>query len=268
MLEKFDLPYRTTLVGLYAGTYRAELAHLPGAQTVPAMTTPSGAVLTDSLAMAETLYEENPHAGLYPADKTSRAMARSLVAEMHGSFGALRGACPHNMDHVVSGFKPTPTVQEDIDRIVALWEMARNTSGASGPWLFGEYSLADVFYAPIANRFTTYGIALPVAAQAYVDAHVQDISNRQWRAMGQTVIYEPFPYDSGLPRKPWPIDLIGAKPVDSGTPENEACPYSGKPITHLLECRGRIFGFCNAVCRDKTVADPGAWPKFMTALNG
>ncbi len=106
------------------------------------------------------------------------------------------------------------------------------------------------------------------AFQAYVDAHIQDLSNRQWRAMGQTVTYEPFPYDMGLPRKPWPIDLITAQAAESGTPENDACPYSGKPITHLLETDGRTFGFCNAFCRDKTVADPGAWPKFTALLNG
>lgn len=266
MLEKFGLPYKTTLVGLYSGTMAADLAHLPGARTVPAVVTPAGGVLTDSLAMAETLAEENPDAGLYPTDPAARAMARSLAAEMHGSFGALRGACPHNMDHVVQGFAVSEAVQQDVDRITALWTMARERFGADGPWLFGRYSLADVFYAPVANRFTTYGISLPTDAQAYVDAHVQDLSNRQWRAMGQTVHYDPFPYDMGLSRAAWPIDRIAAKPVDAGPSVNALCPYSGKPVTHYLEVDGRIFGVCNAFCRDKTVADPGAWPKFTALL--
>ena len=102
MLEKFGLPYKTTMVGLYAGTMAADMAHLSTAKTVPAMVTPSGGLLTDSIAMAETLHEENPTAGLYPTDPAARAMARSLVAEMHGSFGALRGDCPHNMEHTLS----------------------------------------------------------------------------------------------------------------------------------------------------------------------
>ena len=133
MLEKFSLPYKTTLVGLYGGTMASDLAHLPGARTVPVMTTPEGGVLTDSLAMAETLHEAHPGAGLYPADPQARAMARSLVAEMHSGFGALRGACPHNMAHVVQGFAVSDAVRKDVDRIVTLWAMARDRFGAGGP---------------------------------------------------------------------------------------------------------------------------------------
>ncbi len=268
MLEKFGLPYKTTMVGLYGGTMAADLAHLPGAKTVPVMQTPSGGIVTDSLAMGETLHEENPTARLYPKDPGARAMARSLVAEMHSGYGALRDACPHNMAHVLDGFAVSDAVQKDVERIAKVWALARETYGGSGPWLFGEYSLADVFHAPIANRFTTYGIKLPPAAQAYVDEHTQDLSNRQWRAMGETVTYDPFPYDMGLPTKDWPIDVISAKPVAAGPSENATCPYSGDPVTHYLETGGRIFGFCNAFCRDKTVADPAAWPKFMSLLNG
>ena len=268
MLEKFGLPYKTTMVGLYAGTMAADLAHLPGAKTVPALVTPKGGLLTDSLAMAETLVEENPEAGLYPRAPDARAMARSMVAEMHSGFGALRDACPHNMAHVVEGFAVSEAVQKDVDRIAELWARARARFGGSGPWLFGEYSLADVFYAPIANRFTTYQVALPDAAQAYVDAHTQELSNRQWRAMGAVKTYDPFPYDMGLTTKPWPVDLIAAKAVAAGPSVNTLCPYSGDPVKDFLECDGRIFGFCNPFCRDKTVADPAAWPAFMALLNG
>jgi glutathione S-transferase len=268
MLEKFGLPYKTTMVGLYGGTMAAEMAHLPGAKTVPAMMTPSGGLLTDSIAMAETLVEENPDAGLYPKDPAARAMARSIVAEMHGSFSALRTDCPHNMDHALVGFAASDAVMKDVARISDLWAMARDRFGANGPWLFGDYSVADAFYAPIANRFTTYSIPLGDNAQAYVNAHTNDISNRQWRAMGQTVVYDPFPYDIGLEKQPWPVDFIPAKAVDAGPSENETCPYSGDAVTHFLTTDGRTFGFCNAFCRDKTVADPAAWPKFMALLNG
>jgi glutathione S-transferase len=268
LLEKFGLPYKTTMVGLYSGTMADDMAHLPGAKTVPALVTPSGGLLTDSIAMVETLAEENPDAGLYPKDPAARAMARSMVAEMHGSFGALRGDCPHNMEHTLVGFAPSDAVMKDVTRISAIWAMARERFGANGPWLFGEYSAADAFYAPIANRFTTYGIPLSETAQAYVDAHIDDTANRQWRAMGQTVRYDPFPYDFGLATQPWPIDIVAAKAVDHGPSENAACPYSGDPVTHFLEANGRTFGFCNAFCRDKTVADPAAWPKFMALVNG
>ena len=84
--------------------------------------------------------------------------------------------------------------------------------------------------------------------------------------MGQTEVYDPFPYTSENPQQPWPGTRLAAKPIESGQPENDVCPYSGKSITHLLELDGRIFGFCNAFCRDKTVADPAAWPKFIALL--
>jgi glutathione S-transferase len=268
LLEKFGLPYKTTMVGLYSGTMAQDMAHLVGAKTVPALVTPSGGLLTDSIAMAETLAEENPDAGLYPKDPVARAMARSLVAEMHGSFGALRGDCPHNMEHTLVGFTPSEAVMKDVARIAELWSLARDKFGADGPWLFGDYTAADAFYAPIANRFATYGIPLGVVAQAYVDAHISDTANRQWRAMGQTVRYDPFPYDFGLETQPWPIDALPAQAVDQGPSENELCPYSGKPVTHFLSVHDRTFGVCNAFCRDKTVADPAAWPKFMALLNG
>ncbi|MBB5720491.1 glutathione S-transferase [Loktanella ponticola] len=268
LLEKFGLPYKTTMVGLYAGTMAADMAHLVGAKTVPALVTPSGGLLTDSIAIAETLAEENPDAGLYPKNPAARAMARSLVAEMHGSFNALRGDCPHNMDHTLIGFTPSDAVMKDVTRISELWSLARDRFGADGPWLFGNYSAADAFYAPIANRFATYGIALGVTAQAYVDTHIADTANRQWRAMGQTVTYDPFPYDFGLAKAPWPVDIIPAKSAETGPSENKSCPYSGDPVTHYLVMDGRKFGFCNASCRDKTVADPAAWPKFMELVNG
>jgi len=267
MLEKFELPYKTTMVGLYGGTMAAEMAHLTPAKTVPAMQTPAGHILTDSLAMAETLVEAHPETNLYPRDTAARALARSMVAEMHGSFAALREDCPNNMSNTWIGFVPSDAVKRDVARIELLWELARHRHGAGGPWLFGNYSLADVFYAPIVCRMVTYGLEVGPIARAYIDLMLAETSLRQWRAMGQTVTYDPFPYEMALEKAVWPIpNLITAKPVESGDPENNVCPYSGLEITHRLETGGRIFGFCNAFCRDKTEADPAAWPKFMALL--
>lgn len=267
MLEKFGLPYKSTMVGLYSGTMAADMAHLAPAKTVPAMQTPQGHVLTDSLAMAETLVEAHPDVNLYPRDPAARALARSMVAEMHGGFGALRGDCPNNMDNVWIGFAPSDAVKKDVARIEYLWELARARHGNTGPWLFGEYSLADVFYAPIVCRLVTYGHKVGATAKAYIETTLAETSLRQWRAMGQTVTYDPFPYPMDLERGPWPVpNLRLAKAVTSGTPENDVCPYSEKEITHLLELDARVFGFCNAFCRDKTVADPEAWPEFVALL--
>ena len=267
MLEAFDLPFKSKMVGLYSGTMSDDLAHLAPARTVPVLETPDGGILTDSLAMGETLHEAHPNAGLYPNDPGARALARSMVAEMHSGFGALRGDCPMNLANVWDGFAASDAVLADVARIEMLWQLARARHGANGPWLFGDYSLADVFFAPVVCRFATYGLGNGEVTRAYMQATLADPALRRWRAMGATKSYEPFPYPQDLASKPWPIsDLLAAKPVDQGTAENDTCPYSGDPVTHLMEIRGRTFGFCNAFCRDKTVNDPAAWPAFMALL--
>lgn len=204
MLEKFDIPYRTHMVGLYAGTMAAEMAHLAPARTVPAMTTPEGHVLSDSLAMGETLAERHPDAGFWPSDPAARALARNLVCEMHSSFGALRNDCPNNIGFVWQGFKPSDAVLRDVARIQDLWSLAQSRHGGDGSWLFGQYSLADVFYAPVACRFTTYGLPIDEPAQAYVSAHLADPAFRAWRAEALTEVHDPFPYNLDLPKANYP----------------------------------------------------------------
>ena len=200
-------------------------------------------------------------------DPAARALARNLTAEMHSGFMALREDCPNNLNNTWEGFNPSEAVLADIARIEELWALARERHGTDGPWLFGAYSLADVFYAPVACRITTSGLPVSAAAQAYVDLQLVDPALRRWRAMGQTRSYTPFPYMHGDQMAAWPGQRLSAKPVDHGTPENNVCPYSGKEITHLLDVEGRIFGFCNAFCRDKTMYDPAAWPKFMALFS-
>lgn len=206
MLEKFGLSYQTRMVGLYAGTMAAELAHIAPARTVPAMTTPEGFVLTDSLAMAETLVERHPDVALYPRDPAARALARSICAEMHSGFGALRGQCPNMIAHVWDGFTPSDAVRADLARIEQLWALARARHGTDSPWLFGDYSLADVFYAPVAMRITTYGLPVSAAAQTYVDAHLRDPAFLDWRRAALEEIHDPWPYPVDLPSRDWPVN--------------------------------------------------------------
>ena len=206
MLRKFGLPFNTTLVGLYSGTMAQDIAHLAPARTVPVMQTPEGHVLSDSLSMAETLVERHPNVNFYPKDPAARALARNLVAEMHSGFSALRDQCPCMITHVWEGFSPSAAVRADVERITELWSIARTKFGQSGPWLFGEYSLADVFYAPVAYRFTAFDMAVDAAAQLYVDAHLSDPAFHEWRAEALEVSYDPFPYPFDLNKRPWPGD--------------------------------------------------------------
>jgi len=263
MFEKFNIPYRTHMAGLYTGRFQQDLADLAPARLVPTIKTPDGDVVGDTMAIAETLAERHPDAGLWPADPSARILARWLVAELHSGFMALRGECPMQLLHQYDGFQVSCAVQSDLDRLFDLWALARRKFGANGPWLFGKYSLADAFYAPVAARISGYNLPTNNLAASYVAEHLNDASFRRWRAMGLTETYDPVPYALDLPTRDWPVSTRKAKAIDSGTAENAVCPYSGKPVTHMMEFEGRIFGFCNAFCRDKTASDPEAWPDFM-----
>ncbi|MFT6452572.1 MAG: glutathione S-transferase [Halocynthiibacter sp.] len=267
MFEKFGLPVNTHMIGLYSGTMAKDMAHLAPARLVPAMQTPEGIVIGETLAMAETLAERHPSAGLWPSDPAQRAKARWLSAEIHAGFASLRNECPMQLAAQIEGFSVSEAVRKDLDRLETLWDFARNSHSNSGPWLFGAYSLADVFYAPVAARIAGYGLPVSEASQAYVAAHLADPAFRQWRALGLCDLYDPFPYDLGKKTAPWPGPKpLAARAVDNGPSENSICPYSGKPVNHYLELGGKTYGFCNAKCRDKTVNDPQAWPKFMEIL--
>ncbi|WP_299984558.1 glutathione S-transferase [uncultured Ruegeria sp.] len=268
MLEKFGLPYRTHLIGLYSGTMAADMEPLAPARLVPALRLPDGTVVGESLAMAETLAERHPEARLWPSEPAARATARWLCAEMVAGFTALRGQCPMQLKYRWEGFSPSPDTLADLQRIETLWAHARKISGAASGPLFGTYSLADVFYTPIAARIIGYGLPVSEANRAYCMDLLSDVSVRQWRAMGMTVAYEPFPYAQDLPAQSWPIGgEAKALAVSTGPSINAICPYSGKPVTDFLELDGQIWGFCNPFCRDKSVVDPEAWPKFAAMIH-
>ena len=204
MLEKFNLPYRAHLVGLYSGTMAEDLAPLAPARLVPTLRLPDGTVVGESMAMAETLAERHPEAGLWPTDPAARATARWLCAEMAAGFLPLREACPMQLQHVIEGFDPSEAVRADLARIKTLWQHAAKMRRADGPWLFGAYSLADVFFAPVVARITGYGLPVSDAARAYCAEVLADPAFKAWRAEGLKVTYDPFPYDNGLPTSDWP----------------------------------------------------------------
>lgn len=263
LFQHFDIPVRVSTTELYQPGFAEDLKAWSPAATVPVVRAPSGALWTDSLAIFEGLIEAHPSLPLLPQDPRARAAARSLMGEMHSGFMALRSECSMNLRHMWVGFVPSDAVLRDIARITALWEYARGF-GQEGPWLFGAYGAVDAFYAPIAARIAGYGLPVDGATQAYVTAHLEDPAFRRWRALGEARDRTLAQYDKGLPTAPWPGPASrGARPVAQGPSENAACPYSGEPPTHFMDLDGRVFGFCNATCRDKTAADPEAWPAFM-----
>lgn len=270
LLNRFGLPYRVRILDFDAVASVAEqMADLAPARTVPTLITPEGAVVSDSLAMAEELATRHPDAGIWPADPRARAIARTLAAEMHSGFGALRSDCPMNLRTAYRGVEPSAAVQADVERLETLWHHARETCAPNGPWLCGEYSAADAFFAPVAARIAGYGLPGSEPVRAYVAAHLNDPAFRRWRAMGLVRGATLSRYAKPFATTDWPGPTPRpARAVKDGTPENTACPYSGDPVTDLMESEGRIFGFCNPFCRDKTMVDPDAWPAFTAMRDG
>ena len=144
-----------------------------------------GEPVWDTLAIIETVAERWPEKGAWPRDARARAVARSLCAEMHAGFRALRGAMPMNIRGSYPGEGMSRDVQRDIDRVVANWTACRERFGRGGDLLFGGFSAPDAYYAPVATRFLTYGVALPPVAKRYVDAVLALPAVREWSAAGR-----------------------------------------------------------------------------------
>lgn len=124
----------------------------------------------ESLSICEYASELAPEAGLWPADRAARAVARSAASEMHAGFAALRGHFPMNMRSSFPDRGASTEAQADINRVTALWRDCRKRFGEGGPFLFGAFSIVDAMFAPVVSRFRTYKIDLDEVASAYVEA--------------------------------------------------------------------------------------------------
>ncbi len=183
LLKQAGLPFREIPVRLRQADTKAQiLAHSPSGK-VPALID-GDLTVWDSLAICEYLAEKASlnHVDLWPADPKARAEARSVSAEMHSGFAALR----QHMSMEVAASRPgegqTPEVLADVARIAALWTSCRERFAAAGPFLFGDFSVADAMYAPVAFRFHTYGVELPPLAAAYRDTLLALPAMQEWAA--------------------------------------------------------------------------------------
>jgi glutathione S-transferase len=139
-----------------------------------------GRKIWDSLAIAEYVAELAPRAGLWPADRGERALARSVSAEMHSGFAALRSAMPMNVRREPFVLHPSQEVLDEIARIVASWNELREAHAGAGPFLFGSFGIADAMYAPVATRLRTYGVPVQGRAREYVEAILGYPIVREW----------------------------------------------------------------------------------------
>lgn len=184
VLELARVVYSEQLIALNRPDTKARiLQHSPSGK-VPLLISPDGAIW-DSLAIAEYLAECYPAAKLWPEDRAERALARSLCAEMHSGFVALRTHLPMDLKRDQALTEIAPEVQADIQRICALWRDCRLRFAAKGPYLFGSPTIADAFFAPVASRLRSYQVALPEEAAAYVEAIYQWPAFKRWYQAAQ-----------------------------------------------------------------------------------
>lgn len=177
-LKESQLDFQVVRIPLHEGDWRAEVAQYTPSGRVPVLID-GDVTVWDTLAIIEHLRENHPSALDWPSGLAERAHARSISAEMHSGFIALRGELPQNL-RLRRPVEPSDLCRQQIDRLLEIWSDCRTRYGERGPWLFGELSPADVMFVPVALRFVTYGIDVPRPAVEFVDAVRANEYVREW----------------------------------------------------------------------------------------
>jgi len=168
LMKHGGMPFDEIRIPLYVAGSKDSLRKYAPSGKVPVLLDGSLAVW-DSLAIAEYLAERHPDRRLWPQDSAVRAVARSISAEMHSGFSALRSNMSMNCRGSFPGVGRTVEVAADVERIQRMWTDCRERFGAAGPFLFGEFTIADAMYAPVVLRFKTYAVQLAPVARQYAD---------------------------------------------------------------------------------------------------
>ena len=183
-LREAGLEFKEVLIALDEPGLKAEiLKHSPSGR-VPALVH-GDLTVWDSLAICEYVAEQAPGALLWPKDPGARALARTVSAEMHSGFEALRTHMPLNVRSRFTGKGREAGVQEDINRIRAIWRLCREQHGKDGPFLFGGFTIADAMYAPVVSRFRTFEVELGHVEQTYCDAIWSLDAMKEWETAAE-----------------------------------------------------------------------------------
>jgi glutathione S-transferase len=175
LMKQVGIPFEEKLLkfdGFAPGSrFKNEIAAVTPVGKVPVLVD-DGLAVWDSLAIAEYLAESFPHKELWPTDSNARARARSVCAEMHAGFSAMRNQFGMNIEGRLPEvgarvLREQAAVRADIDRIIAMWSALLESSG--GPMLFGRFSVADAYFAPVVMRFVTYGVPVSAAISGYIE---------------------------------------------------------------------------------------------------
>lgn len=180
-VKQAGIAFEEVFVNLGDADYKDQLRRQSKAAKVPVLIH-EGHEVWDTLAIIEYLAETFPDRGLWPADREERARARSISAEMHSGFTALRSAMPMNIRRSLPGLGRDPGVDQDIRRITEIWRGCRSAVADSGDFLFGAWCAADAMFAPVASRFRTYAVDLmDEPSEAYVEAVLSSAWFKEWQ---------------------------------------------------------------------------------------
>lgn len=196
-LRAAGIAFDEVLIPLYTGPAdKQRILDVSPAGKVPVLVD-GDIVVWDSLAIIEYAAERFPQAGLWPRDLLRRAQARSICAEMHGGFGALRSECGMNLRRAVRAKPLSEAARNDIARIQQIWSVCRQHYAEFGPFLFGEFSAADAFYAPVVHRFHTYAIEVNADVRSYMAVMQAVPAFQEWTEAGlaETWVIDKFDND-------------------------------------------------------------------------
>ncbi len=194
-LRASDIPFEETLIPLYTDNPadKNRILAFSRAGKVPVLVD-GDITVWDSLAIIEYLAERFPEKKLWPDDRAARAHARSVCAEMHSGFVALRSECGMNLHRPVRPVTLSADAQANIARVQEIWRECRERYGASGPFLFGRFSAADAMFGPVVHRFRTYAIEVTPVSGAYMEAMMALPAFQEWTKDGlaETLVIEKF----------------------------------------------------------------------------
>jgi glutathione S-transferase len=177
LMKHLDLEFEEIRLPLYTSEFTDQIGRYSPAGRVPVLVD-GDLHVWDTLAIAEYLAELTTRG--WPVERTARARARAISAEMHAGFQALREACPFNARARGRRVAESAELRANIERIDTIWRECREQFGRGGPWLFGDYSIADAMYSSVAVRFNTYGAALSPASSAYLATVLSDPPLIEW----------------------------------------------------------------------------------------
>lgn len=177
LLRHLGIAFSERMLTLDSPEFHAEIGGLNPARRVPVLLDDE-ITIWDSIAICEYLAEKTRRG--WPEDVAARAHARSISAEVHSGFQALREACPFNARARNRSVPVTPELEADVRRIDEMWADCRRRYGRSGRWLFGHYSIADAMYAPVVLRFNSYGAGLSSPSREYLNAALADPALIDW----------------------------------------------------------------------------------------